>query len=307
MNGFKQLDFDFPKWDERRRLLDETSLSSEERQGMGRLLLKSILERIGSTRESCEAQKTWANALGVSRETVNRAIKVLVKHDLITVERKYTPTYGKVLNHHRVNWTELHRRFTSAVAARPTENSSTTNVRIYADQCEDSRRTNVRIYADQCEDSRRTNVRIYAVRNRVDKEELTTTEWEVVVVPLGEIVDRVEEAIANIQRRGGTPTEAMSLIARWRALPESDSRKKPGTLFNWFRRAPKPDSPEPAQTNKAQSEEKRRATIRTEICREWQKLGKWDDPATTNAVIEAEIDRRLALANESRKIPTATT
>jgi hypothetical protein len=133
----------------------------------------------------------------------------------------------------------------------------------------------VTIQGDRCDNLRSTDVTIWTPRNVVKVIETTTTGtgWENVVVVLSEIVDRSDEAIRRMQSREGTPTEAMDLIHRWKALPDSDKAKKPGTLYHWFCRRPR-QATSPAKPAKTpdQLREAHRASslhsIRSQMIRE---------------------------------------
>ncbi len=135
-----QTEFDIPKFAEQRRLLDATTFDKHERNGVGKQLLKSILNRFGSMQECVESQATLARVFGVQRETINKAINRFTALDIITKERIWNDRYGRVLNHYRVNWTELARR---ELARRLEHHSSDPKT---PDQCEDSPPTNVRFH-----------------------------------------------------------------------------------------------------------------------------------------------------------------
>jgi hypothetical protein len=232
-----QAEFDIPKFVEQRRLLDETKLSKEERNGVGRLLLKSILIRIGSMRECVESQSTMATVFGVQRETINTAISRLTALDLITKERFWNERYCRVLNHYRVNWTELARRLKpTAKGQDQCEDLPGTDVRIHQDQCEDSQRTDVRIQQDQCEDSPRTDVRIHGDRNRETKSiGITTTEseWDPVVVSLSKIgVSQIPQAIAKAKARGDSPADVQRIITHTLSDQKHAGKDMRGIVYN---------------------------------------------------------------------------
>ena len=283
--------FDIPRFSEQRRLLDFTSFTIAERNGVGRQLLKAILNRFGSMRECCESQSTLSKVFGVSRERVNRAIQTLSRLDMMTTDRRWNAIYKCVLNHYRVNWTELGRRI---------DFPTTTNVTFPPDQCDVSRRTNVTFPPDQCDVSRRTNVTFHAdSNNSINLKETTTTElsdeWESVVVVLRDefIMKEWPNAIAAAKRNGRSVASVQSDIAHYR---ESISQGcTVGHLFNWIRsRDGRPKtttqlhSPKKSPTELAR---RRRESIRCDLSREWRALGIWLDKSDTE--IETEIDRRF--------------
>lgn len=220
-----QAEIDIPKFVEQRRLLDETEFSKLERNGVGRHLLKLILNRIGTMRECVESQKTLARVFNVQRETINLAINRLTALDIITKERRWNERYGKVLNHYRINWTELARRL----------NRSSSQIE-QRSQCEDSPGTNVSIQPNQCEVLSGTNVRIHPDRNTEPNSRETTTtkpDWESVVFLLSTFgVSQGREAIDRAKARNATPTEVKRIIERIANDPNIDESKRAGAMYN---------------------------------------------------------------------------
>jgi hypothetical protein len=176
-------------------------------------------------RECVESQSTMAKAFGVKRETINTAISRLTALDIITKERCWNEKYRCVLNHYRVNWTELSRRL-----------NTKTDVRIHGDQCEDSPGTDVRIDGDRCEDSPGTDVRIHGDRNReTNSIGITTTEseWEPVVVSLSKIgVSQIPQAIAKAKARGDSPADVQRIITQTLSDQKHAGKDMRGIVYN---------------------------------------------------------------------------
>lgn len=261
-----QTEIDIPAFVEQRRLLDATKFDMHERNGVGKQLLKSILNRIGSMRECIESQATLASHFDVTRETINLAINRLTALDLVTKERVWNVRYGLVLNHYRVNWTELSRRLNQPL--------------IEPDQCEVLPDTNVRFHPrpmlgftpDQCEVSPNTNVRFHPDRNRrTNKPGITTTseEWKPVVVSLDEIgVSQIGQAIAKAKERGDSPEDVLCIIERTKADPRHQGKELAGIVKNQI------CNPSKAQPPVIRSKPKpEREAIRTRLFKEMEKSG----------------------------------
>lgn len=301
-----QKQFDIPKFDEQRRMLDATTFNKSERNGVGKQLLKSILNRFGSMRECTESQKTLARVFGVRRETIGLAIKRLTALDLITKERKWSDRYQRVLNHHRLNWTELARRLErhSSDSKKP-------------DQCEDSPDTIVRIHGglmlgsapDQCEVSPDTNVRFHADRNRRANEIETTTtndEWKRVVVSLEKNgVSQTGKAIAKAKERGDSPDDVLRIIERTVADPRHRGKDLGGIVYNQVCTP----TPEPLPTPTTKLKQPKWELIRTKVFRAMQSKGKRAcelDNATIDAKADAIYERELAEFENQQKNPFGT-
>jgi hypothetical protein len=289
-----QTEFDIDKLVDQRRLLDLIHFRDVDRKGVGKTLLKSVLNRIGSMREHCESQITVARALDVTRETVGLAIRVLNRLDLITVELKMNQRYGRVLNHHRPNWNEIKRCVDrqAIVVLAPTDESFS------RDRCEILPMTDERFSPDRCEILPPTDERIHpTVINRNVK--TTTTDAESVVVAslkaLG--VGLAEKAIAEGLSKGLAIEYFQATIRHYQSLPIAD--RNPGKLKNWIANGDCPLKVISEETN-MRIESERLKKARDEERFRMKESNRARYYQMSDDEIDAELDRRMKLSAAPR-------
>jgi hypothetical protein len=242
----EQLEFPFPVYAEREDLLKQLKFSRGIGANAGSLY--AVLYEIAKFPESWQTQATIATNTKLSRPTVQRAIKVLGKCDLITTERKWFAPAKQHRNFHRCNWTEVRRRAEASKVDRPMHQFEASRDRpkhqFDADRSINSNIPKHQFDADQC-----INL-MHKQQVLVESELQPTTEPEV-VVGCGEnafeetawtpkevqhICDRllslnckgdVLKAVDAARRRGWTFAKALQVI-------EQSDPDRPSWLFNWF-------------------------------------------------------------------------
>jgi hypothetical protein len=226
------MEFDLFAIQERQRLLDETSFTARERGKVGKVLMHSVLQRIGKYRECCESQNKFAKSFSVARETITRCINRLARLDVITIDLRYNHRYKKTLNHYRVNWTELDRRLkktlqtNSEIGTDKRSDQLPSDVTISLDRCDNSPKTDVTISLDRCDTSPKTDVSLCPTERELSlKETKQQAEWSCVVSFLNACkVARVSESLRAAKTSFNSPDEALSHLRPYMIKFEHDSR-----------------------------------------------------------------------------------
>ena len=302
----RQLTFEWPKRMERDALIDRIGFRKrpfKKRNGVSPSVLKGVLNRIAKFQVNFEGRTKIGNAVGVTEKQISRAIRVLVSHDLITLDFKKNELARRALNHYQINWNAIRL----LVEQQEREMVGPTDGTFSPDHRDIGSPTDGTFSPDHRDIGSPTVGTLGATEREKDLERETTTEteWKPVVVSLEKNrVSQTGKAIAKAKERGDSPDDVLRIIERTVAEHRGKGNLN-GIVYNQVCTP----TPEPLPTPTTKLKQPKWELIRTKVFRAMQSKGKRPcelDNATIDAKADAIYERELAEFENRQKNPFGT-